>query len=151
MGQTKSPAAYDALVKLVDTPSWRDNIRASALVGLAATGDKRAMELGFRYVAAGNPTPVRAAALGILGATGKDDPRTCSRLSAVCLAIAADKGNFGQVAAASEALVALGDQRGLAVFEELGKKFGSIPQAQAFIMQFIQRLRQSTQPPAPKP
>jgi aminopeptidase N len=150
LGMTKSPGAYEALVKLIDMPSWRDNIRASALSGLAALGDKRALELGFRYVAAGNPALVRAAALSLLGATGKEDPRTFPLISGMLLQ-GADKGNFGQVAAASEALVALSDQRGLAVFEELGKKFGSIPQAQAFIMQFIQRLRQNTQPPPPKP
>jgi aminopeptidase N len=148
LGMTKSPTAYDALVKLIDTPSWHDNIRASALAGLGAAGDKRAMELGFRYVTAGNPAPVRAAALNLIGATGKGDPRAFPLVSEM-LRQGADKGNFGQVAAASEALVALGDQRGIPVFEELQKKFASIPQAQAFIGQFIQRLRQSGQPSAP--
>jgi aminopeptidase N len=146
LGMTKSPTAYDALVKLVDIPSWRDNIRASALAGLGAAGDKRAMELGFRYVTAGNPQPVRAAALALVGATGKGDPRAFPLISDM-LKQGADKGNFGQVAAASEALVSLGDPRGIALFEELGKKFAGIPQAQAFINQFIVRLRQSSQPP----
>jgi aminopeptidase N len=150
LGMTKSPTAYDALVKLIDTPSWRDNIRASALAGLGAAGDKRAMELGFRYVTAGNPQPVRAAALTLVGATGREDPRAFPLISGLLME-GADKGNFGQMAAASEALVALGDQRGLAVFEQLGKKFASIPQAQAFINQFAERLRQSAQQPAPKP
>ncbi|HEV7859374.1 MAG TPA: M1 family aminopeptidase [Pyrinomonadaceae bacterium] len=148
LGMTKSPTAYDALVKLIDTPSWHDNIRASALAGLGAAGDKRAMELGFRYVTPGNPAPVRAAALTLIGATGKGDPRAFPLVTEM-LRQGADKGNFGQVAAASEALVSLGDQRGLAVFEELGKKFNNVPQAQAFIQQFMQRLRQSGQPSAP--
>jgi hypothetical protein len=117
-------------------------------VGLGAAGDKRAMELGFRYVTPGNPAPVRAAALTLIGATGKGDPRAFPLVSEM-LRQGADKGNFGQVAAASEALVALGDQRGLAVFEELGKKFNNVPQAQAFINQFMMRLRQSGQPSAP--
>lgn len=150
LGMTRSPAAYQALVKLIDMPSWRDNIKASALSGLGALGDKRALDLGFRYVVPGNPAPVRAAALSILGTTGKEDSRTFPLISGMLLQ-GAEKGNFGQVAAASEALVTLGDQRGLAVFEELGKKFGRIPQAQAFIMQFMQLLRQNIQPPAPKP
>jgi HEAT repeat protein len=55
LGQTKSAAAYDALVKLLDQPSWRDTIRASGLNGLAALGDKRALELGIKYYVAGNP------------------------------------------------------------------------------------------------
>src|SRR5712691_7482011 len=40
LGQTKSPTAYDSLMKLIAAPSWRDTIRASALSGLAALGDK---------------------------------------------------------------------------------------------------------------
>ena len=41
LGQTKSPSGFDSLVKLLDTPSWRDNIRIAGLSGLAALGDKR--------------------------------------------------------------------------------------------------------------
>src|SRR5438552_5555109 len=44
LGQTKSPTAYDSLMKIIDAPSWRDTIRASALSGLAALGDKRALD-----------------------------------------------------------------------------------------------------------
>src|SRR5438270_849725 len=80
-GQTRSAAAYDALAKLIDQPSWRDTIRASGLSGLAALGDKRALEPGFKYSASGNRTPVRAAALTLLGNTGKDDPRTLAILT----------------------------------------------------------------------
>jgi aminopeptidase N len=150
LGQTKSPAAYDALVKLVDTPSWRDNIRAAALTGLAATGDKRALELGFRYVAVGNSQAVRAGALGILGATGKDDPRTFPLVSDMFKQAFA-KGQVGLIFAAAEALVALGDQRGQAVFEEVGKQAGN-PQIQGFLMQFAGRLRQAAAPtPSPTP
>src|SRR5207244_3944247 len=56
LGQTKSAGAYDSLVKLIDAPSWRDTIRASALSGLAALGDKRALDLGLKYYAVGNRT-----------------------------------------------------------------------------------------------
>lgn len=149
LGQTKSPAAYDALLKLVDTPSWRDNIRSSALTGLGASGDKRAMELGFRFVATGNSQAVRAAALSILAATGKDDPRTFPLISEMFKQAFA-KGQFGLVFPAAEALVTLGDQRGLAVFEELGKKAGDNPQILGLLMQFASRLRQ-TAPPTPSP
>ncbi len=78
LGQTKSSDAYGALIKLIDEQSWHDTIRASGLAGLAALGDKRALELGFKFVAAGNQPAVRAAALSLLGAIGKDDPRTLS-------------------------------------------------------------------------
>jgi aminopeptidase N len=150
LGQTKSPLAYDALVKLVDTPSWRDNIRAAALTGSAATGDKRALELGFRYVAVGNSQAVRAAALGILGATGKADPRTFPLVSDMFKQAFA-RGQFALAIGAAEALVALGDQRGLAVFEAVGKQTNN-PQIQGFLMQFAGRLRLATAPtPSPTP
>ena len=149
LGMTKSGTAYDALVKLIDVPSWRDNIRASALAGLAAAGDKRAMELGFRYVAAGNPQPVRAAALTLVAATGKDDPRAFPLVSEI-FRQGMEKGNFGQIIGASEALVSLGDPRGMPLFEELLKKYSSSPQAQVFINGFMTRLRQNMQQTAPK-
>ena len=62
LGQTKSASAYEALAKLLEEPSWRDTIRSSALVGLGALGDKRALDLGFKYAAKGNYPQVRAAA-----------------------------------------------------------------------------------------
>lgn len=149
LGQTKSPVAYDALLKLVDTPSWRDNIRASALTGLGATGDKRALELAFRYVSPGNPQAVRAGALSILGTAGKDDPRTFPLVSDL-FKQAFTSGNFGLVFPSAEALISLGDQRGLAVFEELGKTGN--PQLQGLLMQFAGRLRQAAAPtPSPTP
>jgi aminopeptidase N len=150
LGQTKDPAAYDALVKLLDVASWRDTVRASALGGLAALGDKRAVDLGFRYFGAGNRPQVKAAALRVLGATGKDDARVFSLISGT-LGQALDKLDFGLVVGSAEALVGLGDQRGIAVFDDMLKKSGDIPQLQAVLSQFQERLRQSTQGPSTPP
>src|SRR5262249_58334872 len=94
LGQTRSASAYDALVELVETPSWRDTIMASGLTGLAALADKRAMELGFKYAASPNQTSVRTAALSLLAATAKDDPRTFEILSSA-LNEAYTRRNFG--------------------------------------------------------
>jgi hypothetical protein len=106
--------------------------------------------LGFRYVAVGNSQAVRAAALGILGATGKDDPRTFPLVSDMFKQAFA-KGQFGLAIGGAEALVALGDQRGLAVFDEVGKQTDN-PQIQGFLMQFAVRLRQAAAPtPSPTP
>jgi aminopeptidase N len=144
LGQTKDPAAYDALVKLLDVTSWRDTIRASALGGLAALRDKRAVELGFRYFGAGSRPQVKAAALRVLGATGKDDSRVFSLISET-LGQALEKSDFGLVVGSAEALVSLGDPRGIAVFEDVLKKAGDIPQLRAMLSQFQERLRQSAQ------
>jgi aminopeptidase N len=138
-GQTKSPAAYDALTKLIDQPSWRDTIRASGLNGLAALGDKRALELGFKYAATGNGADVRAAALALLGNTGKDDPRTFATLNAA-LTEGFENRNFTLMASAANGLVLLGDKRGLTAFEEVRKKSPS-SQFAATLTNFEQSLK----------
>jgi aminopeptidase N len=150
LGQTKSPTAYDALMKIVDAPSWRDTIRASALSGLAALGDKRALDLGFKYFASENPTGVRAAAVSLLGTTGKDDPRTFPLISGA-LAESVERRSFNLFGSEAEALVALGDERGLAFFQGLSKAPGTSPQFAATLSGFEARLRAKLVPNQPKP
>ncbi len=140
LGQTKSSGAYDSLTRMIEAPSWRDTIRASALSGLAALGDKRALELGLKYYAVGNRPAVRAAALSVLGAAGKDDSRVFPILGTV-LTEAADKGNFPLFLGAAEAIVSLGDERGLPLFQELGKKPGTSEKMVSSISGFASRLR----------
>jgi len=138
--QTKGAAAYDALVKLIDQPSWRDTVRASGLSGLAALGDKRALELGFKYSATGNRTEVRSAALTLLGATGKDDPRTLPILTAA-LNEAFERRSFQLLTNAANALLLLGDERGVSAFDELIKKAGPSSQFTATLINFETRLK----------
>jgi len=140
LGQTKGPAAYDALVKLIDQPSWRDAVRAAALNGLAALGDKRAMELGFKYAAVPNRTGVRSASLALIGNTGKDDPRTLATLTSV-LNEAFEQRNVQLLFAAADGLVLLGDERGVSAFDELLKKAGPTSQFTATLTNFEARLK----------
>jgi len=148
LGQTKSLNAYDALIKLIAAPSWRDTIRASALTGLAALGDKRALDQGLKYYSAGNPSAVRNAALAVLGVAGKDDPRVFPILSTVATE-GLEKRNFGLFFGAAEAIVSLGDERGMAVFQELSKKPGISRQITSAISGFETRLRAKLPPPKP--
>jgi aminopeptidase N len=148
LGQARGPGAYDSLVKLIDAPSWRDTIRASALNGLAALGDKRALDLGLKYYAVGNRAAVRTAAVAVLGSAGKDDQRVFPILSGL-LSEAAEKRNFGMFLGAGEAIVNLGDQRGLALFQELSKKAGTSPQMVGAMSGFENRLRAKLAPPKP--
>jgi aminopeptidase N len=150
LGQTMSSTAYDALMKIVDAPSWRDTIRASALNGLAALGDKRALNLGFKYFAAENPTGVRAAAVSLLGATGKDDPRTFPLISGA-LTESVERRSFNLLFGEAEALVTLGDDRGIALFQELSKKTGTPPQVVEALSGFETRLRAKLAPSPAKP
>jgi aminopeptidase N len=140
LGQTKSSVAYDSLTKLIDAPSWRDTIRASGLSGLGALGDKRALELGFKYYAAGNPLAVRIAALNLLGAAGTEDPRTLTTLSSA-LNEGVERRNFGLMTAAGEALILLGDERALGTFQELTKKAANSPQISETLSAYEARLR----------
>lgn len=148
LGQTKSQQAYDALSKLFEVQSWRDTIRVSAMTGLAALGDKRSLEMGVRYAAKGNPAPLRAGAVALLGSIGKDDPRSF-QLVGDAFTQAISSGDFNLGSASAEALVSLGDQRGVALFEQARKQLNN-PQAQFFLMQYEQRLRQSAPQTTPK-
>ncbi|MEP6741186.1 MAG: M1 family aminopeptidase [bacterium] len=140
LGQTKTPDAYQALIKLIDTQSWRDNIRASGLAGLTMLGDKRALELGFKYVTVGNPLAVRLAALSLLGAVGKDDLRTLPLISEM-LKRALERGSFTQVRAAIDALIALRDPRAVDLLEGFGKVQAGSSQLKGLVMQAAQRLK----------
>ena len=148
LGQTKSPSGYDSLMKLLDTPSWHDNIRVAGLNGLAALGDKRSLDTALKYSASGNSGQVRAAAITLLAAVGKDDPRVFPIVSAAFLK-AASPLNFGLLGASGRALVELGDQRGIEVFEQVGQKLGS-PRARPLLQQLEQQLKQKAQVATPK-
>jgi aminopeptidase N len=154
LGQTKSPTAYDALVKLLESPSWRNNIRASGLSGLAALGDKRALEMAFRYAGTGNYPQVRGAALRLLATVGKDDPRAFPLISEM-LKQSVNRLDFALLTGSAEALVSLGDSRGLTVFEEISKQEGNPPQLQTMLTQYQERLRKSSasadKPATPQP
>jgi HEAT repeat protein len=120
------------------------------LSGLAALGDKRALDLGFKYFASENPTGVRAAAVGLLGATGKDDPRTFPLISGA-LSDSVERRSFNLLASEADALVALGDERGLAFLEQLSKKPGTPPQVVETLSRYEARLRAKLAPSKPKP
>ena len=139
LGQTKSPTAFDALATLLKTSSWRDNIRVSALAGLGALGDKKAMDLAARYVEQGNLPAVRVAAVKVIGTVGKGDPNAFA-VVARTLEEAVRTQSSQLVSASGEALVSVGDPRGLVVFERLTKDVSNA-QYLAVLAQFQERLR----------
>jgi hypothetical protein len=110
------------------------------LDGLAALSDKRAMELGFKYSGAPNYSSVRASAPTLLGNTGKDDPRTLGTLTAA-LNDGIERTNFSLISAAANALVALGDARGMGVFDEALKKASPTSQLRGLLTNAQQRLK----------
>jgi len=150
LGRTKSPQAYDSLVKLVDIPSWRDNIRASALSGLTALGDRRALEIGIKYHAAPNSAAVRNAALALIAATGKGDARSFGIIGDT-LKEGFHRRQFDLMSGAAEALIALGDERGLAVFQGLRAQASSFPSLANRFSDYEARLRGRISGAKPKP
>jgi aminopeptidase N len=143
LGDTKSPAAYDALTKLLDVPSWRDNIKASALSGLRELQDKRAADIALRYSEKGNLSQVRAAALRLLGSVGKDNPKAFELISDT-LTKAFERGDFQLGVASAEALIGLGDPRGLAVFDQIRQSASGNQQVMDMITGFRERLQKTT-------
>jgi aminopeptidase N len=120
LGDTTSPGAYEALVKLLGQSSWRDNITASGLAGLAELRDKRSLNAALRYAAPGNASQVRTAAVRLLGKIGSDESRAFSLIAETAgKAFAADDINLAT--AAGDALVSLSDPKGLAVLEQISQ------------------------------
>jgi aminopeptidase N len=63
LGRTRQPAAFEALVSMLDRPSWFDVVRAGAIEGLAALRDERAVAPLHARVRPGYPQRVRRAAV----------------------------------------------------------------------------------------
>ena len=148
LGQTKSSSGYDSLMKLLDTSSWRDNLRVAGLNGLAALGDSRSLDIALKYSASGNSGQVQAAAITVLAAVGKNDPRVFPLISEALLK-SVSPFNAALFGASGRALVELGDPRGVEVLEQANQKLIS-PRARPLLQQLVEQLKQKTQAAAPK-
>jgi len=140
LGGMRSPNAYEALNSLLAAESWRDTVRVAGLKGLAALGDARALDAGLRYAARGNLPATRAAAVGLLAAIGRADTRSLP-LIADALLQGALTSDFALTNDAAEALLALGDARGLNAFDEASRRASS-QGLQSMIRGFHARLRE---------
>lgn len=153
-GETQTPGAYEALAKLLNIPSWRDNIKISALSGLAGLRDKRALDVAFRYAEKGNPPQIRGTALRLLGKIGADDPRVFTLIADTATKAFAI-GDFNLATAAGEALVSLGDPRGLEVLEQVSHDASVTPRLKEQVSQYQEQLRKlvagAVSPGTPQP
>jgi len=142
LGATKSPIAYQALMKLLETPSWHDVILAAGLNGLAVLKDVRALPTGFRYATLGNRTAVRAAAITLIGATGKGDPRSFPLVSEA-FQKGAERPNSPLLVVSGDALVTIGDPRTADLLDQVSKRADD-PQLQEFILRLKDRLKKGS-------
>ena len=64
--------AYDMLAAALSRTSWQEVIAAAVFHGFAHAKEKRAVDLAMTHSRYGAPLPVRVAAIGCLGAVGKE-------------------------------------------------------------------------------
>lgn len=64
--------AWDTLNRALTLRSWQEVVAASVFHGLARAKDRRAVDAALEHTAYGRPTPLRLAAVGYLGAIGKE-------------------------------------------------------------------------------
>ena len=141
LGATKDAKAYDAFMKLTTTPSWRNRIQIAGLRGLAALEDKRALEIGLK--AAGDktlPLNVRMAALSIVGAAGKGDPRAYPLIFESFKKSLANN-DFQGLFDGVQAIIALADPRGQEAFDLMREKFKNQANILGFVNFFEQQFK----------
>ena len=67
LARVKDPRAFDALVKLTATPSWKGRIQMAGLNALAELGDARAFETGYKMATDKELSiPIRTAAVVVV-------------------------------------------------------------------------------------
>jgi aminopeptidase N len=116
LGLTADAGAYEVLVNALKQDSYQDVIRIGALEGLAALGNNRALEAGFKYAARVNPINVRVSAFQLIAGTGKGSDRAFEILSS-----ALKDASLRIRIAAVQALGTLGDKRAISILEEVLK------------------------------
>lgn len=132
LAQTGDKTAYDALIKLANSDSWKDRIRLAGLQGLAALGDKRALDLGFKYMDKSYSPSVRTNALGVLASSGKGDARIYPLLLEN-FKQSLEENAFQEIFGGLQSFVKLADPRGQEAFNMAKEKFKENQNLFAFI------------------
>jgi aminopeptidase N len=127
LARTKNPQAYDNLLKLVNTESWRGRVRVAALNGLAELEDKRALDVAIKYAADKmQPAQVRNAAMSAIAATGKGDERAFP-LVFDRFRKSLEASDFNGIFQGLQAVIRLADPRGQQAFDLMREKFKNNP------------------------
>jgi hypothetical protein len=123
LARMKEPRAFDPLIKLTATPSWKGRIQIAGFTALGELGDKRAFDVGYKAATDANlPMNVRTAALTVVGSAGKGDPRAFPLIFEKFKA-AVDTNNFGPIYNGVQAIIKLADPRGQQAFDLLKEHF----------------------------
>lgn len=129
LGKTKSPKAFDALVKLKDKPSWKQQSLMAALTGLRQLGDKRGVAVALAALK-DNTSPrwflgnfwdypfVAAQTLTALGEGSEGYPIIWKRFNQ-----SMEDGDINDIFQNVLLITALADSRGQEAFDLLKDKF----------------------------
>jgi aminopeptidase N len=123
LGNTKSPKAFDALVRLTRMPSWKGRIETAGFNGLTALADNRSFEVSYKFASdKNNNHNARTAALSVIGETGKGDRRAFPIVFEQFKA-ALETNDFNSLLVSAQSIIKLADPRGQQAFEMLREKF----------------------------
>ena len=143
LGETKNPKSFDALMKLVNTQSWRGRIQTAGLQGLASLGDKRAFDVALKFASdKTQPVGARTAALGVIGETGRGNPKAFPVVFDAFKA-SLETSDFNGIFVTTRAIINLGDPRGQEAFDMLKAKFKDNQQIMGFVMFLEMQFKQS--------
>ena len=142
LGKTKVPGAYESIVKLTSTPSWRGRIQIAGLNGLGALGDKRAFELAYKTATDKSVSQaLRDGALEAVGTTGRGDARAYPLIFEK-FKKGLDAGNEGVLLRTVNAIIKLGDPRGQEAFDMLRVKYKDDAEIMGIIEMFEKQFKE---------
>jgi HEAT repeat protein len=126
-GAAGGEKAYAILRASISRTSWQEVIAASIFHGFAQAKDGRAVDLAIQHSKYGEPAPIRVAAIGCLGAIGKElnkgkkDERGVGPLVDHLIALLGDKSVRARHGAV-KALGKVGDKRALSPLREAQRR-----------------------------
>jgi aminopeptidase N len=123
LGASKDARAFNALIKLTNTTSWKGRIQTAGFNGLTALADKRGFEISYKFVTdKNNNYNARTAALAVIGETGKGDERAFPLIFEQFKA-ALDTNDFNGLLISTQSIIKLADPRGQQAFDLLREKY----------------------------
>lgn len=117
LGRHKATEHADLIVRLADFRSRDEDVRQASLRTLVELDDARGLDLAMKYAAYGNPDRSRSTAVNVASRLAKHDrERTITFLLDLL-----EDPEPRTIRAAMNALVEVGDRRGLAPLQAMGK------------------------------
>ncbi|HET9918623.1 MAG TPA: M1 family aminopeptidase [Ktedonobacteraceae bacterium] len=127
LGKTRTAGAVEQLAKVIDRPSWMNNVQRAIFRGLAATGEDRVVEIITPYLtdATRHPTLRFAAAYGLM-AVGQNRhlySEEARQRAVTALLEAVEHDSWDPMRAVSAyALMQLGEKRAIDVLESVASR-----------------------------